>query len=342
MKKIYIVTGSTGFVGNNVVKALCKRGDTVIAMAQTEKKAAVALANVKPTIIYGDVLQIDKLESLFEEAKRLQKNEKNAREIVFIHVASVVYLGGDKKTIRKMMNVNVNGTRNVTELCLKYNCRLLYVSSVHAIPEAPKRGLITEVEKFDHKKVIGHYAKSKAQASQFVMNAVKNDGLDAVIVHPSGITGPNDFSNTHLAQMVLDYQHGRIPAATNGGYDFVDVRDVADGILTACDKGKAGDCYLLTNKYYTVKEMLDILHDLTHGKKVKLKVPRMLAKMSLPFMAVGNKFTKRRPLYSRYSLYTLGSNSNFSHERATKELGYKPRELTESLRDMVKFLENQK
>ena len=340
---IYIVTGSTGFVGNNVVKALEARGDVVVAMAQTPAKVARALKGTRARIVYGDVLKKDKLELLFCEAKKAAEgSDKTTKtELTVIHTASVVYLGGDKKKLQRMREVNIDGAKNIIELCLRHKCRLLYVSSVHAIPEAPNRGVITETKEFDHKKVIGKYAKTKAEASQLVMDAVKNKGLDAVMVHPSAISGPHDYSNTHTTQVVQDYKDGRIPVATKGGYDFVDVRDVTTGILAACEKGKKGDCYLLTNRYYTVKHILNTLHILGVGKQVRRSVPRALAKMSLPIMAIHNKFARKRPLYNSYALYTLGSNSNFSHEKATCELGYAPRELQESLRDTVKFLEKQ-
>jgi len=332
MKKIYIVTGSTGFVGNNVVKALDTGGETVVALAQSEQKVGRALKGTRAKIVYGNVLEENKFERLFEEARKISKTA----EICFIHTASVVYLGNNKKRVRQMTEVNLGGAKNAIEACLKHNCRLLYVSSVHAIPEAPKRGLITEIQDFNFKKVVGKYAKTKAEASRIVMDAVKNRGLDAVMVHPSAVMGPNDYSNTYTTQMVQDYKDGRIPCSTNGGFDFVDVRDVAAGIVLACGKGKAGDCFLLTNKYISAKELFDTLYELGFGKKMRRSVPRWLARLSLPMLTLHCKITKKRPLFSRYSLYSLGSNSNFSHEKASVELGYKPRELKDSLKDSLK------
>jgi dihydroflavonol-4-reductase len=207
------------------------------------------------------------------------------------------------------------------------------VSSCHAIPEGKKGSLITETRDFNPAAVVGHYAKTKSEASRLVQEAVKNDGLDAVTVHPSGIIGPGDFSNTHLTQMVADYLAGKIPAAIKGGYDFVDVRDVADGILLAAEKGKTGECYLLSNEYITVKELLNTLADITKRKPPRMTVSHTAAKLSLPFFGVAGKVKKHRPLFTLYSLYTLRSNSNFSHEKAAKELGYTPRSIRESLTD---------
>jgi len=330
MKKTYIVSGGTGFVGNNVVKELSQGGAAVRTLVRSKEKAEKALHGINAEIFFGDVRDRDAVEKLFDGIEN--------SEIVFIHTASMVLIGGNKKQYKTMDDINFNGVKNIIEACLKHKARLLYVSSVHAITEPPMRRLTTEIENFDPKSVVGKYAKSKARASALVMDAVKNQGLDAVLVHPGGITGPYDYSDTHLTQMVIDYMEKRIPAAVNGGYDFVDVRDVSSGIIKAAEKGKAGDCFLLSNKYYPIKEMLSMLHEITGGKKIKTTLPMWLAYFSLPFLSAYFKLCGKRPLYTAYSLYTLNSNSNYSHEKASRELGYTPRDLRESLVDTVKFI----
>lgn len=330
MGKTYIVTGGTGFVGNNVVKALVSGGAAVRALVRSKEKADRALKGLNIELFFGDVRDRGVITKLFDGLEN--------REIVFIHTASVVLIGGNSRQYKTMDDVNYNGVKNIIEACLARKARLVYVSSVHAITEPPGRRLTTEIERFEPRAVVGRYAKSKARASALVMDAVKNQGLNAVIVHPSGITGPNDYSDTHLTQMVIDYMEKRIPAAVNGGYDFVDARDVADGILKAAEKGKTGDCFLLTNKYYSVMEMLAILHEVTGGKKIQLKLPMWLAYFSLPFLSAYFTMRGKRPLYTAYSLYTLKSNSNFSHEKASRELGFSPRGLRESLADTAAFI----
>jgi dihydroflavonol-4-reductase len=334
MKKTYIVSGGTGFVGNNVVRELSRSGADIRTLVRSKEKADTALKGVNAGIFLGDVRDKDAVEKLFDGLEN--------GEVVFIHTASSVLIGGNKKQYQTMSDINYNGVLNIVEACLKHKARLLYVSSVHAITEPPGRGLTTEIERFDPKFVNGKYAKSKAKASALVMDAIKNKGLDAVLVHPSGITGPYDYSDTHLTQVVMDYMEKRIPAAVNGGYDFVDVRDVASGIINAAEKGRAGDCFLLTNKYYSVKEIFTMLHEITGGKKIKLTLPMWLVYFSLPFLSAYFKLRGKRPLYTAYSLYTMKSNSNFSHEKASRELGYTPRDLRESLIDTVKFINENK
>lgn len=145
--------------------------------------------------------------------------------------------------------------------------RLVYVSSVHAIPEQEKLQVLEEVQNFSPEAVIGGYAKTKAEATQLVLEAVR-EGLDAVVVQPSGILGPYDSSHNHLVQMIADYLHGKLPACVRGGYDFVDVRDVADGCLAAAEKGKRGECYILSNRHYEVKDVLSMVRSSNGGRKL--------------------------------------------------------------------------
>jgi len=334
-KTIYIVTGATGFVGNNIVKQLEDANNKVIALVRNEIKVKKALKNSQATIVVGDVTNADDIENLFAFAKEID----NEARIIFIHTASIVHIGNDKKVIAEMQKTNLTGTQNIITACLKYSARLVYISSVHAIAKHKTNGKIqSEISEFNPKEFHGAYAKSKAAASNLVMTAIKNQNLDAVLIHPSGISGPNDFSQTHTTQVVLDYANGLIPMGTSGGYDFVDVRDVARGTIAAATIGKSGDCYILSNKYYTVADKLRILHELGAGKEIKKTVPMWVARLGLPFIALKAKRTKTRPLYTSYSLYALRSNGLFSYEKAARELGYAPMPLEDSFRDTLEFL----
>jgi len=334
-KIIYIVTGATGFVGNNIVKQLEKTDNTVVALVREEEKVKRALKDSNATIFTGNVTNTEDIEKLFALAKELDQNA----QIIFIHTASLVHIGNDKKIIQEMKHTNIYGVQNIINACLKHSTRLVYISSVHAIAKHKTDGKTqAEISEFNPKEFFGAYAKTKVEASRRIMTAIKEQGLDAVMVHPAGISGPNDFSNTHTTQVILDYANGLIPMGTSGGYDFVDVRDVAQGTIAAATVGKAGDCYILSNRYYTVSEKLNILHNLGIGEEIKKTVPMWIARLGLPFIALKAKRTKTRPLYTSYSLYALRSNGLFSHEKAAKELDYKPMPLEDSFRDALEFL----
>ena len=144
-----------------------------------------------------------------------------------------------------------------------------------------------------------------------------------------------------MVQLIGDYIKKRLPACVRGGYDFVDVRDVAKGCLSAVDHGQKGNCYILSNRHYEVKDVLDMTRRVCGGRKLPV-LPMWMAKAGAPILEGVAKLRKERPLYTKYSLYTLTSNDRFSHDKATMELGYKPRDLRMTIADTVRWLTRKK
>lgn len=328
MKKIYIITGASGFLGNNIVRKLIEDKDNEVRALVLPGDKINSLNGLGCKIYRGDVTKKESLNPIFETSE-------NA-ELYIIHCAAIVYI--KSKYNPKVYDVNVNGTKNVIEKVLEKNAKLVYVSSVHAITEKPNNETITEISKFNPKEVEGQYAKTKAEIADYVLNMVKEEKLNACIVHPSGIIGPNDFGNSHLTQLIIDFANGRLKACVKGGYDFVDVRDVADGIINACYKGQPGECYILSNRYVEIRELLDMVSEVSNTKMIRFILPMWLAKLTAPLSELYYAVLKQPPLYTKYSLYTLNSNSNFSNEKAKQELGYKNRELKETIRDTITWL----
>lgn len=325
MNELYLVTGAAGHLGNAIVHRLLELGKDVRALVLPHEKHIPA-ANIE--IFYGDVCNKESLEAYFENPQK--------KDMIVIHCAGIVSIAS--KYQQKVYDVNVNGTKNLVDLCEKHNVKkLVYVSSVHAIPEKPKGQTISETNLFDSDDVVGLYAKTKSQATDIVLAAARR-GLNASVVHPSGITGPLDNGKGHITMLVSDYCNGRLTAAMNGGYDFVDVRDVAEGIISCCNKGKPGECYILSNGFFTIGEILYMLHEITGIKEIKCFLPLWFIKLTAPMAELYYKILRRPPLFTPYSIYTLNSNSLFSHEKATKELGYTTRDMKETLRDTVNWL----
>lgn len=324
MNRIYIITGACGHLGSTIIRILQKKGELIRGLILPSEQAD-DLENTH--YIKGDVRDKSSLEPLFENIQD--------KEVYVIHTAGIISIA--KKVSEAIYQVNVGGTKNIISLCREHNVkRLVYVSSVHAIPEKDHFRVLREVTHFSSKDVIGSYAKTKAAATQAVLNAAK-DGLDAVVVQPSGILGPYDSSGNHLVQMVHDYITGKLPACVRGGYDFVDVRDVAEGCLSAAVKGRAGECYILSNRHYEVKEVLGMVKLIQGGRKLPV-LPMWMARSAAPFLEWCAKLRKERPLYTKYSLYALTSNDKFSHEKATKELNYQPRDLFQTITDTISWL----
>lgn len=328
MKKVYIVTGANGFLGNNIIRKLSQNEENEIRALVLPNHEIKALDGLNCKIYYADVTKEETLEEIF--------NVDEEAQIFVIHCAAVVYI--KSKYNQKVYDVNVTGTKNIVKKVLEKNAKLIYVSSVHAITEKANKEVMTEITDFDPDKVKGQYAKTKAETAKYILKMVKKTNLNACIVHPSGIIGPNDFGSTHLTQLIVDFSNGRLTACVKGGYDFVDVRDVADGIINACQNGRRGECYILSNKYIEVKELLDLISEVQNKKKIKTILPMWIAKLTAPLAELYYKILKQPPLYTKYSLYTLSSNSNFSNEKAKKELNFKNREMKETIRDTVTWL----
>ena len=328
MKKIYIITGANGFLGNNIIRKLEQDKENEIRALLLPHDSIKSLEDLNCKIYYGDVTKKDSLSAIFENV--------DDKEVYIIHCAAVVYIKSKYNPL--VYNVNVNGTKNIVDKALEIKAKLIYISSVHAIPEKQNNELITEISNFDSEKVLGLYAKTKSEAANYVMEAIKNKKLNACIIHPSGIIGPNDYGNSHLTQLIKEVSDGKLFACVKGGYDFVDVRDVAEGIISACGKDNRGECYILSNKYITIKELTDLICDLQGRKRIKIVLPIGIAKLVAPFCELYYNLRKQTPLFTRYSLYTLSSNANFSNEKAKKELGFSNRDISHTIEDTIKWI----
>ena len=319
-----VVTGATGHIGNVTVRELLARGQKNIRAVIPPFEDTSPLTGLDIDIATADIRDYDSLFSAFEGA-----------EYVY-HLAGIVSIGSGKS--RLLHEVNVKGTRNVVEACMNLNVRrLVYVSSIHAFVEPPAGTPITETKVFDPARVVGEYAKSKAAATIEVLKGIEQ-GLDAVIVHPTGVIGPYQYRLTHMGQLIVDFMNGRLFAYIDGAYDFVDVRDVAKGVILACEKGQRGENYILSGQRISVKEILDILAEETGMKAPKMKIPFRLAKLLSPLAEMYYSLARQKPLFTAYSIYTLSSNSVTSHDKASRELGYMARPVWESIIDTVRWL----
>ncbi|MDD3842401.1 MAG: NAD-dependent epimerase/dehydratase family protein [Candidatus Izemoplasmatales bacterium] len=316
-----IVTGATGHIGNVLVKQLFQKGYEVIAIVLPKDDCKM----IEPyaEIVLGNILDVAFLETALKNV-----------DFVF-HLAGIVEIGSGKK--QSIFKVNVEGTRNVVNACLKNHIkRLIYTSSVHAIPELPKTETMVEIDHFDPVLVKGNYGKSKAMATQIVMDQ-KDSDLEVVIVHPSGVLGPADYKLSNVSQMFIDFLCGRLTAYLKGGYNFVDVRDVARGIILAAEKGKRGECYILSGSEITVKELLDEISLISGRKRVKTKLAFWFILAMSYFAELYYKVVKQKPLFTHYSIVVLNSNYHFSNEKAKRELGFTTRDIKESIKDAMDF-----
>lgn len=324
MGKTYIITGANGHLAQTIIRKLrkkdCEIRGLILPTEYNEDDGNVRYYK-------GDITRPETMQEIFTGI--------DYPKTIVIHAAGLITIGNEITSA--LYNVNVVGTRNMIEVCRKYGVsRLVYVSSVHAISEGDGLRVITETKYFSKDLVEGAYAKTKAEATQAVMEAI-DEGMDAVVVHPSGILGPGDDGRNHTTQLIQSYMKGKLPGGVTGGYDFVDVRDVADGVIAAAEKGRKGECYILSNRFVPIPDLMKYMQKATGGPK-KICFPLSLAKMMAPVFEWAGKVTKKRPLFTRYSLHTMESNGRFSHDKATMELGYSPRDMMDTVSDTINYL----
>ncbi len=330
-KTIYYITGATGHLGRTIVNMLLSLKKTIVAFVLPKDKKRLFNKHEREQLYFveGDITNYDDVASF------LNFKAEETSQIV-IHCAGIITV--EKSFNQFIYDVNVGGSKNIVDESLKRNVeKFIYVSSVHALKELPKKQIITEQETFNPNLVNGFYAKTKAESSQYVLDACKK-GLNGVVVHPSAIIGPNDEMNGHFTSVLKNFLDGSLTSVVKGGYNIVDVRDVASGIIKATEKGQPGKCYLLSGEYHSIYEIIEIASIISKRRKIRSVLPIWFVKMVAPLAGLWSKIKRQPPIFTAYSMNTLVSNSNFSNALAYKELGFTNRSFYSTIEDTVKDL----
>lgn len=318
-----LVTGATGHIGNVLLRELLAQGEAVRALVLPGEEWT-ALEGLPVEIVEGDVLDYASLQAAMQGV-----------EYVY-HLAGVIsILPGGSPLLKP---INVVGTRNVVYAARQAGVRrLVYTSSIHALARPPHGVIIDETIPFDTLHAIGAYDYSKAAASQIVIEAARQ-GLDAVVVCPTGVIGPYDFRLSEVGKVIQGILQRKPQLLVDGAYDFVDVRDVAQGHILACKYGQPGESYILSGEQISLKQVVQVVQDFTGIRTLMVQVPLALARFAALFTPWVYRLTQKTPHLTSYVLDTVRSNSVISHAKAERELGYQPRRLVESLHDTVRWL----
>lgn len=321
-----VVTGATGHLGNTLVRELLKKGKEVRVLLHSEYTEPL------------DGLEVEKVTGDVRDFNSLVKAFKGS-DIVFHIAGAISLLRGHRELLYQ---VNVVGTQNVVNACLKLGIkRLVYTGTIHALLEPPLGVVIDETLPFDQFLNIGWYGRTKARACFEVLKGVKQ-GLNSVIVLPTGFVGPYDFKPSRMGQFFIDFIKKKTIAYIDGAYDFVGIRDVAAGHILACEKGVVGESYILSGERITVKDLLVILEEVTGEKAPRLKIPISLARISTLFHPLYYNIKNKELRFSAYTLRTLVSNSFISYKKARSELSYSPRPIKQSIEDAIQWFRDNK
>ena len=320
-KRKVLVTGAAGHLGNVLVRELLDHDYEVRAMVLPNEDVS-ALVGLDVELKLGNVLDTASLERVMKGI-----------DYVF-HMAGIVsIMPGEEDLVWK---VNVEGTRNVLKAARIANVkRLVYTSSIHAFSRKWE-GTIDEEVPFDPENPVGAYDCTKAIATLAVKQAI-TEGLDAVIVCPTGVIGPYDYRGSSMGELVHDLTRRRIHMLVEGAYDFVDVRDVAVGHRLALERGKIGQVYILSGHQIQLFQLKEMIQKLEGFKTPTINIPIKLAKIAAIFATGYYRLARKKPKFTEYALETVQSNSIVSNAKAKRELGYNPRAMLNTIADTVKW-----
>jgi len=312
-----LVTGATGLVGNNVVRQLVSRGIGVRAL-------------VRPTSPVGESslagLAVDRVAGGLADGTELERAVDGVSCVV--HAAAFVHCGWRNADV--MREVNVEGTRRIAEAARRAGARLVHVSSVDAI------GLRPDGEPADEETPPGvmpecPYVVTKREAERAILEEVDR-GLDAVIVNPVYMLGPWDWKPSS-GRMLLEVGAGKGLFAPPGGNDFVDVRDVATGVLAALEKGRVGRRYILGGHGLSYLDAWRVMARVTGRMQPLGLAPRPFVRLAGWLGDLKAAVSGREGDVNSAATTMSMLDHNFSCRRAREELGYSFRPLEDTVQD---------
>lgn len=301
-----LITGASGFVGNNLVRHLLSIG----------RKVRVLVRHLDNESLRG--LEIESFEGDVLHAASLHKAMAGVSTV--FHLAGSISIDGQQD--ETMRRINVDGTANVVDACLESGVeRLIHFSSIHALSYHPKNQPVDETRSLAQAPP-QHlaYDLSKAAGERAVLAGVQA-GLSAVILNPVGIFGPNDFGPSPGGEFLLQLMQRKLPGLVQAGYYWVDVRDVARAAVAAEANARNGERYILPGHYGSFKQIADWVHEVSGARPPLLNVPVWMAKRAAPLVVWYSRRLGIRPLVTPEAIEIVGCHQSIVTQKAAVELG---------------------
>jgi nucleoside-diphosphate-sugar epimerase len=315
------VTGGTGFIGGAVVRQLRARGDDVVALVRNPAKGA-PLEELGCTLVAGDL----------NDERAIRAGMEGCDAV--IHAAAVYEVGIPPSERKPMQEANVGGTERVLGAAREAGIhKVVYVSTVGIFGNTHGQ-VVDETYENPADNFTSEYEKTKWEAHQVAKRLI-GEGLPCVIVQPGGVYGPGDESAT--GRLLDQFLEGKMPLIPfpDLGICLTHVEDIAAGIILGLDKGVPGETYVISGPVTTVREAIGVVAAETGKKAPKHAVPTGLMKMMTPFGPLVGKLMNQPPNLRELISSADGVTFWANHEKATRELGYEPRDLQEGIHAML-------
>ena len=304
-----LVTGANGHLGNNLCRQLCARGERVRAMIRASADPA-PLAGLDVEVVRGDIMDATATTAAVDGCGR-----------VYHTAAGFLMWSPDPE--RDIIRPSVEGTRTVLEAAAGAGVeKVVYTSSSGTIghagsPDARFDETRTNTEPHTH------YLRGKIAAEREAFAIAARTGLAMTSIHPGLILGPRFWKPSESVAQIVQFVNRGAPVYFDGGFSVVDVEDVARGAILAMEKGRSGEKYILAGENVTVKQLFDLMAELTGLKAPAVKLPVPAVRALATVLELASKVTGTRPMVDRSQVDEFaGKYAYFSSAKAARELGY--------------------
>jgi dihydroflavonol-4-reductase len=316
-----LVTGGCGFIGSHLVRLLAGRGERVRVLdLPTAPTAHLPLDRIE--VIRGDI----------RDRECVEKAVKGCAAVY--HLAAIPHLWAQPRG--RFRQVNYQGTVNVLGAALAAGARrVLYTSTESILTRSRQAGAITETQHVPPDDVIGPYCRSKYLAERHAFDLARG-GAPILIVNPTLPVGPGDYGRSPPTQMMLDFCKGKRREYLDAELNLIDVRDVAEGMALAVERGDPGRRYLLGHENLSIYEVFCLLGRQTGLPPPRWKVPYALALVvACASEVIADVLTHRPPAATLTGVMLTRRRMHFDARRSLAGLGLRPRPVAESLADAV-------
>lgn len=320
-----LVTGASGFIGSHLIHKLTQQGFSVRAFILPETQKNFPLTeNQKVETYFGDIRDYDGVFKAMQDC-----------DYVF-HLAAHCDLWASDRRIYK--DINVSGTKNICKAAEKRGIKkLVFTSSCETLAGYQQKNSVNKTEEHFEREPLGPYAHSKLMAEKEVYKYIQK-GHHSVIVHPTLPLGPNDWAPSPVGQLIRLFLKRKIKFYYPTGFNFVDVRDVATGLILAAIKGKSGEHYVFGGQNFTLKDFFEKLQNLSNIPAPKRSIKYSLAYITAALMELfADWISHKKPMATREGVKAARQPLYFSSAKANRELGYEPRDIDEALKEEVAF-----
>src|SRR5580700_10975217 len=318
-----LVTGASGFLGSHVARQLVARGEEVRVLMRASSTNR-AIGDLSLEYVTGDLRDPASLDRALAGVKTV------------FHVAADYRLWAKKS--RDIYDSNVGGTKNLLEAAKRAGVeKFIYTSTVATIavdrPELPTEATDAKIEE-----MVGHYKRSKWMAEREALNAAK-EGLPVVVAMPTTPVGPGDWKPTPTGKLIVDFLNGKMPGYVETGLNFVGAEECAAGHLLAAEHGKSGERYLLGAENLSLKQMLDILAQVTGLPAPRLKIPHAIALGYAYASTIFSRLVGKEPGIPIEGVRIAQHKMFVDCGRSQRELGFKAGPVAAALQRAVRWYE---